>query len=312
MTCVALKKDNNVCGKTAKYNHPSDGSLRCGVHMRDVSDKDACLISGAKPTASRTSKAATAIPGYNASEVWNTMVDRIEKDLCTVEITAADKASVYRIGELDPPYMEIFIKSLLKSCPPRKTDGGSDLDYDRMIIETKTKMLSFTQSLKEKFDMNIVKFYPHCVPDDARVLEAFPCLLDDGQYVDYNENGSQLYFEDVDLVIVNCKTCGPQFMKEWLSKEENLYIGPSLTFPKLMSEDSEYFIDHDDDSICRLIQNKKDVERIKNDIKEGKDDPKKYLSLRGKTLGCVCAPYPCHAQVYVEIIRWLQNDYEQA
>jgi hypothetical protein len=97
-------------------------------------------------------------------------------------------------------------------------------------------------------------------------------------------------------------------MEEWLAKDDNLFVGASLSFPKFVSEDSKYFIPPDDTSLTRLIQNKKDAERIITAIKEGKEDPAKYLALMGKTLGCACAPYPCHAEVYVTVLQWLKKN----
>jgi len=277
--------------------------------MRGVENKEAHLAEGAKAGASRSSGAAPKVTASNTNttEVWCAMVDRIEKELCTKPITTEDKVSVRRIGELEPKDMGLFVQGLINACPPRKVDGASELDLDRMIMETRSKLRAFNTARKESFNTNAKKFYPHCVPDDVFVIETLPGLLDSENYVDYNENGSMLYYDDVKITVVNCKTAGAPFMKEWLENPENIYIGPADAFPRLINRDSAYFIPHDGVSMTRLIQNRKDIKRIIENIKQGKDDSSKYLALEGKTLGGVCVPYPCHSEVFIEVLRWLKN-----
>lgn len=305
MSCNGVKKDGNLCGVGAKYMY--QGNPRCGTHMRGVDNKDDYLITGAKASSKPASPKAAIPAGMNVNEIWNAMITRIEKDLCAKPITASDRSRVREIGEMNPPEMENFIKGLLKSCPPIKTEDGIELNLDLMIIETRPKMNNYRRALAEKFDMKDRKFYPHNVPDDAYVLEALPCVLDTDSYVDYNENGSSLYFEDVDITVVNCKTAGGPFMKEWLENENNIYIGPAFAFPGLVTKDSSYFIPPNDEYMSRVLQNEKDTERIISAIKAGDEDASKYLSLKGKTLGSVCVPYPCHSTVFIEVIRWLEK-----
>jgi len=313
MTCTAVKKDKSVCGNTAKYAHPTDGSPRCGTHMRDVDNKDDHLISGAKATPSRsTTKKASVPAGMNVVEVWNAMCDRLTRNLCTLPVSSADKAAVQSLGEMEPSMMDMFIKGLIKVCPPRKLESGSELDLDRMIVETSDKLKSFNAALNEKFNPVDVKFYPQCLPDNVLVIEALPGLIEEDGYVDMDENGSIIHHKDVNVTVMNCKTAVGQFMKEWLENPENIYIGPSFVFPKLFEHDSPYFIPTDDKFMSRLIQNKHDIKRIIEDLKSGKEKPDKYLALEGKTLGSTNVPYPCHSEVFIEVLRWLKKNSEAA
>lgn len=310
MTCVAVKKDKSVCGNTAKYTHPSDGSPRCGTHMRDVEDRDKHLIAGAKPSASRSSGGGktSVSTNLNVVEVWNAMCDRLTRNLCTMPVSSSDKAAVQSIGEMEPPMMDTFIKGLIKACPPRKLESGSELDLDRMIVETNEKLKSFNLALREKFNPDDVKFYPQCLPDNVLVIEALPGLIEEDNYLDLDENGSIIHHKDVNITVMNCKTAVGPFMREWLENPENIYIGPSFVFPKLFDHDSEYFIPTDDRFASRLIQNKHDIKRIIEDLKSGQESPSKYLALEGKTLGGTSVPYPCHSEVYVEVLRWLKRN----
>jgi hypothetical protein len=45
-----------------------------------------------------------------------------------------------------------------------------------------------------------------------------------------------------------------------------------------------------------------------DDISKKKDDPKKYLALKGKTLCCHCLPDPCHCEVFVKVIENIEKN----
>jgi hypothetical protein len=270
--------------------------------MRGVDNKEQYAIPGV--TASPSRSKAVAIK-WNSAEVVNAMMDRMKAKLCSFEVTPEITSGVNRIKDLNAADMDMFVKGLIAACPEKNVNGAKELDYDRMIMESREKLSGFHAAHRDHFNCNINKFYPHSLSDDVKVAEVPLQLADNGKSLDYVENGYFLHYPDIDLMVVNCKTACASVIKEWLDNKDNLYVGPACAFPMLIEEDSSFFIPSDEKSMSRMLQNKKDAANIIKRIEEGKEDPAKYLALRGKTLGCVCAPYPCHTYVYVEVLRYL-------
>lgn len=111
--------------------------------------------------------------------------------------------------------------------------------------------------------------------------------------------------------VSNCKvSCiRPKYtdLKHWLSDPNNVYIGRAGVvfvnkerFPKQSSKFANIYKIGKDGDRNKVIQ------KYKTFIKEKLDkDPelvKDLLSMRGKNLGCWCAPEPCHGDVLVELM----------
>lgn len=280
-TCQATKKDGTSCGNAAKYKHPSDNSPRCGVHMRGVADKE-------------TTTTKTKIQAPSSIDLVSLMINRYEERLCKIDIPIESITAVRRLADMNPTELDTFIAGLLKTCPPEKTESGANIDYDRMIIIAGEKYKSYMNAQRETWTNRMIKFYPHCVSDTVSVMETLPVNLDEGDHVDFSENGFGIYYKDVDVIVMNCKHLPQKLMDDWKAVEANVYVGPG----------SDLFIPPT--CLSRKIQNERDVETIMKGIEDGSIDPSKYLALRGKCLGCQCSPYPCHTEVYVEILRRLK------
>lgn len=130
------------------------------------------------------------------------------------------------------------------------------------------------------------------------------------------EEGSFLAFPDVAMVIANgsqeyLKKMGVDFTA--LCEEEGIvYMGPRdiIRTPlgeAVPRENSEWYIPLPRNCPLRQVHNKSEVVRILDAISRGEngETAEKYLALQGKTLVCVCVPYPCHCEVYVEVVREL-------
>jgi len=129
------------------------------------------------------------------------------------------------------------------------------------------------------------------------------------------EEGNLLTFPDVNMKIANCSSPYLEHIKktfeEYCKGENVVYMGPKGVIIRggnlIPAEDSEWYIDLPSNVPLRGVHNTMKVGEIVKAIDEGKDSVGKYLSLVGKTLACLCAPYPCHCEVYVWIVRLLNR-----
>lgn len=129
------------------------------------------------------------------------------------------------------------------------------------------------------------------------------------------EEGNLLTFPDVNMKIANCSAPYLAYIKktfeEYCKGENVVYMGPKGVVTRrggpVPVEDSEWYIELPSNVPLRDVHNRMKVGEITKAIDEGKDSAQRYLSLVGKTLVCLCAPYPCHCEVYVWMVRLLNR-----
>lgn len=266
--------------------------------MTGIVDKDQYRITDAP--VKRAAKAVTS--NTSKSDLLSIMITRAESGLCTIPIDDSAVATLKNISEMDPALVTEFIEGLTKLCPRINVGGVRDFDYDRMIIEASRRLRTFLDSHKDVYTYSVDMLFPCGITEDMKVLKVTEKPVDES---DYRGNGNIVYYEDIDLMLINCKAMCGDTMREWLRDPIHVYAGPRCSFPDIFKEDAPLFIPNNINSFSRVFQNKSDFERIIANIESGKEDPSKYLSLKGKVVGCVCLPYPCHCQVYAEVLRYL-------
>ena len=107
---------------------------------------------------------------------------------------------------------------------------------------------------------------------------------------------------------VKVKFIRPQFenLKTWQESEDNVYIGRR----GVVFIDKERYPKHDSKwanpyKISKTMSREESIERYEKYIREKieKDPTFDIETLRGKNLGCWCAPDPCHGDVLKRILE---------
>jgi hypothetical protein len=121
-----------------------------------------------------------------------------------------------------------------------------------------------------------------------------------------SEDGYSVLFSDCNICLLNCNSLRRtgEHLGTWIRKNNNIYMGPSLAVVdndgnESPEENSSWYIPLRE--TFRKRQNIKDAKDILEKLKNG-EDKSRYLSLKGKTLGGVCLPYPCHTEVYIMVV----------
>jgi len=111
------------------------------------------------------------------------------------------------------------------------------------------------------------------------------------------------------VVNVRVKNIRPRYqdLEEWMKNPKNVYVGRrgvviinGRRFPPKDSMFANPFkIDTDNPREIVIKKYKKYIiEKIKND----ENYETAFLNLKGKNLGCWCAPEPCHADVLMKLL----------
>jgi len=115
------------------------------------------------------------------------------------------------------------------------------------------------------------------------------------------------------VVNVKVKYIRPTYMdlEKWMQDPDNVYIGRAgivfingERFPKKPS------IFHNPFKIKPSITRENVIDKYREYIKEKCKNPEfqaELEKLRGKNLGCWCAPDPCHGHVLLELLNNLQT-----
>ncbi len=114
------------------------------------------------------------------------------------------------------------------------------------------------------------------------------------------------------MSVVNCKVAylRPKYnnLKEWVGDSQNVYVGRAgvvfvekVRFPKEASPFCNPFKVGKDGTREEVIQKFRGYMEAR--LKDNPDLVKELVALKGKNLGCWCAPEPCHADVLMELIQ---------
>lgn len=118
------------------------------------------------------------------------------------------------------------------------------------------------------------------------------------------------------MAVVNCKVkyIRPEYdnLKIWIEDSNNVYVGRAGVvfiekerFPKRQSIFANPF------KIGKHGNREELLEKYRKYITEKLDNDKslqeELLKLKGKNLGCWCAPEPCHSNILLELIDIYEN-----
>ena len=114
------------------------------------------------------------------------------------------------------------------------------------------------------------------------------------------------------MSVVNCKVAHirPKYknLQEWMKDPNNVYIGRAgivfidkQRFPKQSSNFANPFKIGKDGTRDEVIEKYKTY--ITNKLNDNEELQKELINLEGKTLGCWCAPEPCHGDILLELIK---------
>ncbi len=114
------------------------------------------------------------------------------------------------------------------------------------------------------------------------------------------------------MSVVNCKVANirPRYttLREWVADPNNVYVGRAgvvfvdkVRFPKEASKFCNPFKVGKDGTREEVIS--KFREHMAAKLKGDPELVKELVAMKGKNLGCWCAPEPCHADVLLDLIK---------
>lgn len=116
------------------------------------------------------------------------------------------------------------------------------------------------------------------------------------------------------MSVVNCKVqylrpMGYKNLKEWMEKEDNIYIGRGgivfidhARFPQRASVFANPFkVGRDGTNEEVAVKYRT---HIMNKIEKGEISLEELFALKGKNLGCWCYPRMCHGNILLELIEY--------
>jgi hypothetical protein len=299
MLCISIvKSTGKQCTNTAKFRLEDGG--HCGTHTPAGKRIDSNLIGSI--TIRRVQNNLEAVH----RELFEAVKRRIETNDPSINFDFAER--ILSIEKLESTRFSIIMNRAIEIA------GGSD-DIPKVAESLFTALTKYSETLSQKRISVGEELVPWCVEKGV----SFKSRLND-PHLFLNETAYCIEYPEYEMRIINCK---PQYIRSegyenfsaWLKDEKNVYMGPayaiserrSLSLLQLPEEDSPWYIKLPSNVRLRSTHNAIVAKKIIEDIESGKEDPEKYLDLLGKTLGCVCMPYPCHCQVYIEVIRALER-----
>jgi len=315
-TCqgVLKTKAGGICGKGASYSLVgSDGreEFYCGVHGPKLGAE---LIAGAKTRsgggAAAAAAAAAAASGAPAvPPIYNEIFEAIMRRIEDGSVTNGPHFTSFQ--SMNSEERAIIIRRASELC-------GSKSDVLLIAAEIKACITEYEIACRQ-----------HRLPivlgmDRLRSIGAewAPISRDGDDEPFCVEEGFCVVFPDVNMMIGNVSSDYLKKMRmtfQQICEQENvIYMGRADVIRTPLGEavpqqNSPWYIPLPYDCPYRQVHNKSEVVRILDAIERGEpqETPPKYLELRGKMMLCTCMPYPCHCEVYVEVVRELLRRSQQ-
>jgi hypothetical protein len=306
--CSPIRCDanNKTTGQRCKNQatYLFSGQRLCGVHMAKDKKDQAEILEKVK-TRSTVSAAVTLL--NVCDEIDEAISRRLRaNDLSDESTPPTDlskiQTSVTRLNTMKQDHRRIIIRRAIEL-------NGSPNNIIGVISHIPTAVSDFLQAFGERqLPMSYKPLYISTLKDS----ESNVVSLTGEAFI---EDGSAIHFSDIDITVVNCskhylRTFAYNSADELINDENLIYMGPKGLFvtplgTSIPEEDSEWFIPLPSTHKLRIRHNQEMVEKILARIENNEENPEKYLALKGKTLGCICLPYPCHCMVYIDVIRAL-------
>jgi hypothetical protein len=295
MSCQAIVKSTGIACKNKARLDLADGTF-CGVHApKPPKTQDAASPS---PSPKKTKK----INKSEYEEIYECILKRLDENMERIDLDETDITLVRNLKNGNEERFECVMK-----CAVGKSGSTTEnIDYPSIANQIPMLMRYYEETSTEKYKKIDREFTNPTIP--AYIQSFMPRRENSIAIV--NEFGNAIAYSDSDIMIMNCAShYTGMSLSSWCKNPENIYMGPkkSVFFEKKVEpeEDSEWFIPYKEEHETRYISNKFWIKKILEDIEKGEDTAEKYLALRGKTLGCVCMPNPCHCTVYAEVVSEL-------
>lgn len=292
---------------------PAKDVVQPPVKPLDDDDGNVVITSSGKPLSkaaqARDDKARQAIVDFNVGKaIYGRISERIEKCDPSMNLGEEELAMVKNVARKSDTFFNkimerAFVYAGGKEEIPKIANGIAKAFKDHQDADSDHKQPIFI----------LTTLIPSTVDKKSH---ACPTIDECSAFM--NEAGNKIIVPDVGVVLQNCnqqyiESDGFKSMIDWVANPNHIYIGPkeALRVPYGSTEvlwpeeDSPYYIPIRGGS--RIIDNRQRIAEIIRRLESGEEDKEKYLALRGKVLGCVCAPHPCHCDVYVAVLRHLST-----
>lgn len=273
-----------ICTLPAKWHNPIKNKYFCGRHAKEEDKRPEYAYENKKKGAASSGSKTSTQESKNKSQ------EEVYYSVAIAAITSKDPGLILDDEEKN------LITNLRSQC--------DDAQFSSIMHSA----YSFSGSTSMMINgVGIANYIPRCFSGyrDAKYQKKMDIPRSLVVYPPRNSNvivkQNEIYYPRENIKIVNCRNAN---LEEWIKVPNNIYMGPKYD---IFLEDSEWFIPLPIGEKLRMVHNTKKVKEIMDDIVAGKEDPKKYLSLKNKVLGCLCIPSACHCEVYVDVVSKLME-----
>lgn len=316
-TCKEILMSGNrkgeECGKAAKEHVEGHPTPLCSLHRNSIT-KRLAEKTNTKPKSGESVDTVLVLEGTaykigKEKKKYTTSLENIIAIMQTADsdpempLSQHDKNQIIALEDEEQSAME----TIMRIATSNSSCTSTKLDYRSIACKIPEAYKGFQIAKLVKERDALITTNIQLVPSRSNVKKRSAECEKLNEKTDRIKNFDfygfiQLLFKDVNVSITNCRFVD---MSEWSKNPNNIYMGPPSDIDYV---DNDWFIPLDYQKFpSREFQNKHDVQRILDNIKEGKEDKDKYLNLAGKVFGCLCMPNVCHCEVYVEVIRNLKT-----
>jgi hypothetical protein len=300
---MKIKSSGNPCKNDGIYI--LDGQHLCGVHVPKDRKSQAVAVEKSKTR-------PTATAPVTLMNVCDELDEAISRRVAINDFSDGSAASSSEAPGLDPRVIKMTTmpQDQRRIIIRRAIELASCQDnVIRVLAHIPAAVSDFLRAISERrMRMSYKPLYISTLKDseaNRAVPSSALCI----------EEGNTICFPDVDICVANCSKpyldlCGIRSIGELCEDGDVVYMGPKGALVSPMGvmdpeEDSRWYIPLPVTCKLRTTHNKLKAQEILTAIKNGEEDKQKYLNLRGKTLACICLPYPCHCMIYVDVVRAL-------
>lgn len=299
--CEAKKESGERCEYNASFLYQD--CYYCGTHIKKfkLDNQDEYRVNKAAPKRGATVQ-KKVVP--TSDEVLNnamaSIITRVKsKNLALIpeEMTKEDVARIGTMIEMDPEKKLYILRDAARTC------GASE-----SVIEI---MKQLPASIR-KYEASL---FCRSMPSETEhpqysYMRPIKYTLGSPSKHHCSEVGNMVVFPEVNITLLNCSLyvlsdMGYASLSDWMANENHIYMGRMRSVNHEPMETSEWYIQQDPDFTMRHLQNSHNARSIIKKIDDGEENAAKYFNLRGKVLGCTCAPRNCHCEVYVMVLHHL-------
>lgn len=311
--CLFVQNNGSLCQCKATKTVPGHTKKYCGRHYEKAAGGPVQQTAGASASTGPVNETISSLINMKLTKENKTKRNKAAETIyqCIIETIVDVNSDILSVEDRD-----IISKSLPK-CDHQvfnliiqnsvKDSGATTEKFDYLEIARKIpeKYAGYSRAISLQSG-NVTTCISFDVKrDNCRVVKVPVKLFISND--EMNQKKACFYYPKADLRIMNFK-----HMNRYLLFNDNTSFEGYEEIkefkkyePLNMSSDQQswMFIPRDYKFLTRNEQNQHDTQRILDLIKSEKEDPKKYLALKGRTLCCDCLPECCHCEVFVNVIE---------